>query len=274
MASLRRDWYLANLGIVRYIPVDEICAEVAPLGEEQSADSESVEPISLQPVISRLAQPIESAQPVENESTKHLLAELDAPRVVEPPSQQDNPVRSTGAQAQADSPQLVSIADEALQEQPFECRLGFWQASDRLVVLSAMPAGQRPTAGQVTMLTNLLKAIKRLDSSLPPVDLIDWPQTAAIGLQGIARDLRGARDFVSVFLQAKARLQPFTHVLLMGDAAARVATDSNSVEPGQQFDLHCGARGIVTRSLHEMEHNPGLKGETWQAIKFLALSNP
>lgn len=263
MASLRHDWYLANLGVVRYIPLDQIAALAdSSLAEQRHSGSDSSVGSSPQPAA---GQP---AGMVDNPAPKFSIG-LDMPR----PSRQ-SPSEAVAAQRDALPPQVLSTQTPAAQELspslPFECRLGFWQASQRLVVLSAMPPGQRPTAAQVAMLTNLLKAIKGLDSALPPVDLIDWPQTAAIGLQGMARDLQGARDFVSVFLHAKAQLQPFSHVLLMGEEAARIATDSNSVECGQQFDLHCGARGIVTRSLHEMEHNPGLKGETWLAIKFLA----
>jgi len=282
VASPRRDWYLANLGIVRYLPLDEMGEEVALSGGEQLASGHIDENISARAELPG----------AESEAARRLKSELaisSADRVDVPQQTQDKPERVSAVEAQAlqktlkpaatdrqgsvlDVPgqQTSELASELASEEPFECRLGFWQASDRLVVLSAMPPGQRPTAGQITMLTNLLKAIKCLDNSLPPVDLIDWPQTAAIGLQGMARNLQGARDFVSVFLQAKARLQPFTHALLMGELAALVATDSHSVEAGQQFDLHCGAKGIVTRSLHEMEHDPGLKGETWQAIKFLA----
>ncbi|MCK9563697.1 MAG: hypothetical protein M0R02_13385, partial [Bacteroidales bacterium] len=79
--------------------------------------------------------------------------------------------------------------------EPFLCRIGFWQPASRVAVLSAMPPGQRPTPVQITMLTNLLKAIGALGQGLPPVDLIDWPPSSGLGMQGGA-GLAAARDYL------------------------------------------------------------------------------
>ena len=230
----RRDWYLANLGVVRYVPRDEI-----------SARSDGVPPANAQ------EDPVQSPAAGEPPAQERLRAALSAQP--EPPA--------AGAAARA---------PVAASAPPFECRLGFWQPRADLVVLCAMPPGQRPAGEQLTMLANLLKAIGRLGDGLPAVDLIDWPQSPHLGLQGVPVDIAGARDFVAVFLAAKQRLQPFSQVLLMGEDAARVASASDCPAVGEQLELPCGARGIVTHSLHSMAQEPALKAETWQAIKFLA----
>ncbi|HLS97196.1 MAG TPA: hypothetical protein VK018_00590 [Porticoccaceae bacterium] len=233
----RRDWYLANLGVVRYLPRDALgAAQGAPA--DPAAEAPEAPPAAPAPV----------------QATDHLRAALATPPTTLPAAQTHAakaPPRAEGAP-------------------PFECRLGFWQPRADLVVLCAMPPGQRPAGEQLTMLANLLKAIGRLGDGLPPVDLMDWPQAPHLGLQGVPVDIAGARDFVAVFLAAKRRLQAFDHVLLMGKDAARVAGAGDDPAVGEQLDLPCGARGIVTHSLHGMAQNPALKAETWQAIRFLA----
>src|SRR5690606_3347823 len=135
-----------------------------------------------------------------------------------------------------------------------------------LVVLCAMPPGQRPAGEQLTMLANLLKAIGRLGDGLPPVDLMDWPQAPHLGLQGVPVDIAGARDFVAVFLAAKRRLKAFDHVRVMCKDGGWVAGAGVGPAGGERWGLPCGARGSVTDSRRGMAQNPAVKAETWEAM--------
>lgn len=235
----RRDWYLANLGIVRYVPRDELAAtsdSIAP-AVESAAEAPAAAPAAIPaPAARELAV---GGQRVDLGESKPSL----------PPAAMPRPVA------------------EAV---PFACRLGFWRPTARMAVLTAMPPEARHAAAQQTMLANLLKAINCLGQELPMVDLIDWPPSPTLGLRGVAVDLAGACEFVSVFLAAKTQLAPFEHLLLMGGDAVRVATGGAEMAVGDQRLLACGARAIVTHSLYDMEQNPALKAETWQAIRFLA----
>jgi hypothetical protein len=242
-----RNWYLANLGIVRYVPREDMAREDAA-GEETAtlpADTDH----------SRTA----SAGGHLPASDSGQATDLERPRI---------DLGEAGPLVRQSFP-APAIQEQQPAAEAFECRIGFWQPSSRIAVLSAMSPGQRPTPVQVTMLANLLKAIGALGEGLPPVDLIDWPPSPGLGLQGGA-DLHAARDYLGVFLQAKRRLQDFDTLLLMGDIAARACGGNEDLAVGQQLDLALGVRGIVTHSLHAMEQTPALKAETWQAIRFLA----
>src|SRR5690606_32963491 len=150
----RRDWYLANLGVVRYLPRDAIDAAQATSADLAPEASDAI-----------------PAAPAPVPASDHLRAALATPSAA-----------STSA---------AKPAPRAEGAPPFECRLGFWQPRADLVVLCAMPPGQRPAGEQLTMLANLLKAIGRLGDGLPPVDLMDWPQAPHLGLQGVPVDIAG-----------------------------------------------------------------------------------
>lgn len=251
-AVASRNWYLANLGIVRYVPRDAL-AQGDNRGEEtaelaENADS-TAPPAALGP----------GHESGDSRQARRQQTDRERPRI------------DLGESAPPATPAAAAPTTKAAQPaaEAFQCRIGFWQPSSRVVVLSGMPPGQRPTPVQVTMLANLLKAIGALGEGLPSVDLIEWPPSPGLGLQGGA-DLSAARDYLGVFLQAKRRLQDFDTVLLMGDTAARACGGDEGLAVGQQLAFAWGARGIVTHSLHDMEQRPALKAETWQAIRFLA----
>lgn len=149
-------------------------------------------------------------------------------------------------------------------EEPVSFRLGFWQPSPELVVLNVVASGARVTSGQQDMLANLLKAIGHLPRGLSNVEYIDWPLTT-----GTTAGLQGAREMMGVFLEVKAKLQSFRIALLMGQTAVSLVSLQAAI-PGGRISLDCGAEGIVTHSLQDMDTNPALKRETWEAIRHLA----
>lgn len=232
MAATLRDWYLATLGVVRYLP--------RQVGSEMSADALAATP---------------GADTVtEAPGTLKAIAPSSPTAVFEAQKPKNH----------KQEPQPGQVGGE--EETVLQFRLGFWQPSPLLVVISAMPPGARPGADHQAMLANLLKAIGQLPAPLPSAELIDWPLA-----RGGDTGLQGAREFLTVFLDAKAKLQPFATALLMGELPARILANEQIPVAGR-VDLDCGANGIVCHSLHDMAANPGLKRETWDAIRHLAPS--
>lgn len=225
-----RNWYLSALGVVRYIPRDS--SEAAARREPQP-----------EPVPAADSAPQSRPQP----QLRQLLD--DKPETTQPAA-------PTAVEAPAVAPE---------HSQQVQCRLAFWQPSRELVVLSSLSSGARPTPAQLAMLSRLLKAIGQLEGTLPAFDLIDWPQAP-----GASATLGDAREFLSVFLDAKAFLEPFRYALVMGEVSARLIMPAGALAAGSRAPLACGAEGIVTHSLSEMEQDPSLKAPTWEAIKFLA----
>ena len=232
----RHAWYLAALGIVRYalkdgpVPVDE-----APPQVEQATPERQPGQRSLAAATDDRADNVAAVRQVLVDKT---------PEPAAPPSTM---------------PAAAPAAEEVLA-----FRLAFWQPSPGMVVLSAMPPRVRVSASQQDMLANLLRAIHSLPDGLAAAELIDWPPRV-----GAPAGLDGARQLLDVFLEVKAKLQPFTTALLMGEIPARLVA-GRGAQPGERLTLHTGAEGIVTHSLHDMEKTPALKRETWEAIRHLA----
>lgn len=239
MDARQRNWYLGVLGVVRYLPRDAGPeASESPAPETAGA---AVCPQDIELQTARLLHPVASPAPSK-------MPVVGKPEVERPGRVDQQPVRQS---------------DEEL----LQFRLGFWQPSADLVVLSAMPPGARPSQIQQQMLANLLKAIGQLPAPLASVELIDWPlsrgfATTAVGLQG-------ARELLDAFFDVKSKLQPFTTSLLMGELTPRLFTEQQ-LQVGDKITLRCLATGVVTHSLADMENNPALKRETWEAIRFLA----
>ena len=230
MTSLKA-WYLGALGVVRYVPRD-------------------------------LAGPVDShAHP---EAVTETAEPAPAPAPSPSPALAVAEELSRKAPKTERAPAATAPAGEAPDSAPQAFRLGFWQPSRDLVVITDMPPGIRVSARQQEMLARLLRAIGQLDGELDAAELIDWPQSPTS-----PGDIAGATEFLGVFMQVKASLQPFRRVLLMGSLAARVVA-ARECSVGDRPQLPWRAEGIVTHSLHEMARDESLKRPTWEAIKDLA----
>lgn len=234
----RRDRYLNALGVVRYVPRDsyDVVAErAAPAkvaaGTQTAAQADT-----------RSGSPEQS-----------VTAVVETPAAEKPHKPPAKKTRDIESPAETESAEAIHF------------RLAFWQPSDQLVVLSSMPSGVRPGQGQQEMLANLLRAIGHLPQPLPRVELLDWPMSP-----GADASLEGARELLTAFLGVKHRLKPFSRALLMGDTAARLVGSEATPAVGEKVPLSCGAEGVVTHSLYEMDGDKNLKRDTWAAIRFLA----
>ena len=255
MNNLLRDWYLGALGVVQYRPRDELeDTQATAANEVEYSIAEDIDGRRSDPSQHKYTNEHHPGSPTRvsgafEEQRKQANEALAPPKAAKP-------IRRQSATR---TPERAAESSDYIQ-----FRLAFWQPSDAVVVFSAMPPRLRPGPAQQTMLTNLLKAIGQLPQPLGSAELIDWPLS-----QGSLATLQGATDLLGAFLDVKMRLKPFQYALLMGEVAARV-TAGAKLAPGDSAALACGAQGIVTHSLHDMENNPALKRDTWSAIKHMA----
>ena len=256
-----RNWYLGTLGVVRYVARDSVDEDYAPAPDNSAVPADN-------PVQAARQQPVAA-------STESLAATTAAaPDADAPPRDERSPDGDGGAIAgPAQGPGTVAASTVAKQpasvnasdEEMIQCRLAFWQPSERLVVVSHMPPGIRPSPAHHEMLANLLSAIGQLTPPLAQAEVLDWPLAP-----GTDSTLKGARELLAAFLGVKNQLQPFGTALLMGPVAARLATERDVCEIGDKPMLPCQVQGIVTHSLYDMERDKALKRPTWEAIRGLA----
>ena len=256
------NWYLGTLGVVRYVARDSVEEDYSEAVDNTAAPVDTpVQPARQSPVAPNIETPM--ATP----ATGTGAAEGGRSRI-------ESSLDNGGATAKsASGPAAVAgrisarqpDVDSAGEEEMIQCRLAFWQPSERLVVLSHMPPGIRPSPAHHEMLANLLSAIGQLTPPLAQAEVLDWPLAP-----GTDSTLKGARELLAAFLGVKNQLKPFAKALLMGPVAARLATENDMFEIGDKLVLPCQAQGIVTHSLYEMERDKALKRPTWEAIRGLA----
>lgn len=263
-----RDWYLNALGVVRYVPRAGNGAEIeAPYKDEDQSWGSSEPASSFESSVESIAGAT-PASPAAVKAAVDATAALreslqsgsgDSGAATSPRTVNTTEISQGSTRANAEpSPATAALENE--DAKPF--RLAFWQPSSALVVLSALPPGARPSQAQQDMLANLLKAIGELGEALPAVEWIDWPLAKQPSISASS-----AREFVETFLDVKHKLQHFSTVLLMG--CGHLTLD-HSKGIGKSQTLRCSATGIVTHSLDAMERDPGLKRQTWEAIRHLA----
>lgn len=181
-----------------------------------------------------------------------------------------NTVASETAVAASTAPDLPGAKDRLTDthaEQIDSFRLACWQPSDDLLVLNGLLPGSLPLQEESGLLANIMRAIDRLGDELSPPQLIDWPPSATDHT-----DRSGAEEMLSVFVEARVKKQGVLWVLLMGELPAALLLPSKSVYPscvGRMEELPGGARAVVTPSLQELLATPGLKAETWRAIRVM-----
>jgi hypothetical protein len=229
-----RNWYLSNLGIVQYQPKSE-------------------GPVSLPFHTPPPSDEVISATHSAKEEVASILKFVD--------EAENSPSQTTEEPVFESKP--VSVTDEAMS-----FRLACWQPCDDLLVFNQFPPGVNPEPEELQLLSNILRAIGRLPDVLPAPELIDWPMN-----HGGETDEPAARSMLSVFLEARITKRGVLWVLLMGEVATKLLSQSEktySESVGGIEEIAGGAKTIVVRSLQEMLKAPDVKAETWQAIKLLA----
>lgn len=153
----------------------------------------------------------------------------------------------------------------AAAEELAPVRLACWRPTADLLVLDALPPGQRPERERLTLLANILRAIDRLPGPLPAAEFIDWPPLA-----GGDRSLSGAREALALFLAGRMAREPFAWVLVMGEPARRWVSGGQHSEGEARISLADGrAQAILIPGLGDMLAAPQLKAQTWRAIRGL-----
>jgi len=206
MNSELRNWYLSTMGITQYIPKDSmpVAQSVSPanaLVEGAVAESTVVESIEAKSAVSPSIEIADlESHSSSTEASVNSLPSRQRPKVMIDLGEDDRSQTSPAQEAPQTATELAS-ADDEQQEQGMavQFRLACWQPTDDLLVIEGLEPGFQPGAERVHLLSNILRAIKRLpDSGLEQAELIDWPLA-----QGGPSDEQGARTLLSVFLDAR-----------------------------------------------------------------------
>lgn len=263
MTSELRSWYLSTLGIVQYVPKGE---ESAALRFHSSSHS-LLSDVLGGSIESEKALDLAHDQPSVSADPKAQVASM-----LELVEDKANVQADTDPSIELDiSDHSIAIVDESNSTE-LTFRLACWHPCDDMLVFNQLVPGEQPSQEQNLLLSNILKAIGRLPNGLPAPELFDWPMGNAVG-ESVDCSESGAKDMLSVFLDARIRKYGVLWVLLMGEQSSELLSPEDKPFTdllGHIEEIAGGAQIIVVRSLQDMLEEPGSKAETWQTIRHLA----
>ncbi len=242
-----RDYYLATLGVVQYVPRDFCLPETDAVAERVESEVPAV--------VAR------SERPADLDILKQNVSSSFEPR-----SPQEHALQK---QASQPPEQRIPSADEA-SEPEVRFRITCWQPVADLLVVSSLEYGQNPRQPQQELLSGVLRAIGRLPQPLHEPELLDWPTKP-----GADASASGARTLFSTFLHARLQNRSVRWVLVMGDVAAQYLLSGGQLPEGKagaegRIQLTDNTAAIVTPGLEQMLADREHKRATWEAVRFLA----
>lgn len=243
-----RDWYLSNLGIVRYR------LRSAAIGVDKRTDQTEVRVGAGDPDAVAESETVSRDAPVMVKMAERSAGE-------------DN-IESSEVASRMDETELTDqIADSVSGELPGDTiafRLTCWRPAEDLLIIDSRKPGTGDDRLIAQLMGNILRSIGRLPGQLDAPELINWPLAGETGLSA-------AQDLVGMFLLGRYEQQPFTWLLAMGEEIKRCLADSSQVQDvnSNHLRLACGANVVYTCSLSDMIETPAYKQDVWSAIRFL-----
>ncbi|MGB0449570.1 MAG: hypothetical protein ACPGF6_03190 [Porticoccaceae bacterium] len=243
--------YLQTLGICQYLPRDAVYEDIAAdSGTAKSAAHGSAK-------ADGQSQPVEIAEKGSKKpGDLAALVNLDF----------DNKKPASPAKPKATKAARVPpVAEEPQPVTAIEVSFSFWQASEELLVCTAVEGALADT-GQMQLLTNILNAIGCGISRLPQMELVEWPP-----YPNAPGDESEVREFLVTLLNGRLDSKPVKSILFLGDSAANWL-----LSPGLQEQKETGrvviseqTTALLLPSLSSMIENPQQKAVAWKTLQYM-----
>jgi DNA polymerase III psi subunit len=289
MSQARRNLYLQQLGIVQYVGKDlpvlpGLSAQPkASLTSVSSPEVEGSEIIRTAPGIvegsgslsaegslsakgSLLAEGSSSAEGSAPESmfdrVNTAIREKSMAELVNIglDDKQAKPIAVKGAAA-------AKMADSVAEpEVDIQVRFALWQASDDLLVCSAVE-DSLPDPEQILLLGNILQVMGQATGPLPQMELVEWPP-----YPNMAGGESDVREFLATLIQARVDSRGAKIIMLMGDDPVKwlLSEQQKAGVTNGQVDAFGQVTALLLPSLKMMIDQPGCKRDAWQTIRFLS----
>ena len=246
--------YLQTLGISQYVPRGTVYDETVyeDIVAESSAAKAGADTVSK---MDAQTPPVEQFEASAKVAKKPIdiaaLVNLDL----------DNKKSASPAKAVSAPP----VVEEAQPETAIEVSFSFWQASEELLVCTAVEGALADT-GEMQLLTNILNAIGCGISRLPQMELIEWPP-----YPNASGDQNEVREFLGTLLSARLDSKPVKSVLLLGESASNwlLSPDQEQQKETGRVVLSEQVTALLLPSLSSMIENPQLKAVAWKTLQFL-----
>lgn len=259
----RQDWYLATLGVVRYVPRGSVVvveAEPVPAmapAADAHAHTKLSPPVSegraaLRQLVEEVPTPsasVATAKPAMATSESVIIPE---PAIAPPVAD------GVAPQPSRDRKQAQAKVEE------IEFRLAVWQPAPDLLFFDSLAPGDPPSAAMARLVANMAAALGRPTDGVGTPQLIDWPPSGGRSSGG----LEAARAMASAFCDARLPAGPIRLALIMGRDAARLLLPGDVDFPVALAHTR-GWRdldAVVTESLTDLLGDVASKRRVWRAI--------
>ncbi len=207
--ALRHLQYLDAMGIIQYVAR-------RPLPNALASSVITVQPVPRENLHS-LAAPKQVPQTAAAITTKSALVDIKIPELES----------SKRGQVTVKISPVASLAKSAVVT--FQCQIAWWLVDDLLLLVDA----PRMSDQQITLLRNILRALKRSDD-LPPAQQFSWPLA-----QRKDRSLEAARDqFQGMLDEGPLKQLTVRQIIILGSAPTRLlqTNEANSARNSRYCD--------------------------------------
>lgn len=275
MSQARRNLYLQQLGIVQYVGKDlpvlpGLSAQPkASLTSVSSPEVEGSEIIRTAPGIVEGSLSAEGSSLAEGSAPESMfdrvntaIREKSMAELVNIglDDKQAKPIAVKGAAA-------AKMADSVAEpEVDIQVRFALWQASDDLLVCSAVE-DSLPDPEQILLLGNILQVMGQATGPLPQMELVEWPP-----YPNMAGGESDVREFLATLIQARVDSRGAKIIMLMGDDPVKwlLSEQQKAAVTNGQVDVFGQVTALLLPSLKMMIDQPGCKRDAWQTIRFLS----
>ena len=275
MSQARRNLYLQQLGIVQYVGKDlpvlpGLSAQPkASLTSVSSPEVEGSEIIRTAPGIVEGSLSAEGSSLAEGSAPESMFDRVNTAIREKSMAElvniglDDKPAKPIAVKGAAAAKMADSVAEP---EVDIQVRFALWQASDDLLVCSAVE-DSLPDPEQILLLGNILQVMGQATGPLPQMELVEWPP-----YPNMAGGESDVREFLATLIQARVDSRGAKIIMLMGDAPVKwlLSEQQKAAVTNGQVDVFGQVTALLLPSLKMLIDQPGCKRDAWQTIRFLS----
>ncbi len=275
MSQARRNLYLQQLGIVQYVGKDlpvlpGLSAQPkASLTSVSSPEVEGSEIIRTAPGIVEGSLSAEGSSLAEGSAPESMFDRVNTAIREKSMAElvniglDDKPAKPIAVKGAAAAKMADSVAEP---EVDIQVRFALWQASDDLLVCSAVE-DSLPDPEQILLLGNILQVMGQATGPLPQMELVEWPP-----YPNMAGGESDVREFLATLIQARVDSRGAKIIMLMGDAPVKwlLSEQQKAAVTNGQVDVFGKVTALLLPSLKMLIDQPGCKRDAWQTIRFLS----
>ena len=275
MSQARRNLYLQQLGIVQYVGKDlpvlpGLSAQPkASLTSVSSPEVEGSEIIRTAPGIVEGSLSAEGSSLAEGSAPESMFDRVNTAIREKSMAElvniglDDKPAKPIAVKGAAAAKMADSVAEP---EVDIQVRFALWQASDDLLVCSAVE-DSLPDPEQILLLGNILQVMGQATGPLPQMELVEWPP-----YPNMAGGESDVREFLATLIQARVDSRGAKIIMLMGDDPVKwlLSEQQKAAVTNGQVDVFGQVTALLLPSLKMLIDQPGCKRDAWQTIRFLS----